>query len=368
LYLKNANSVENPERLAFRGETIMLCANKLLRQTRVLSIVVVALSSIVLAQIETPAAQSAHRFFERRAELIRQHRKNAGATPVHQNSQPLRSSDAPVASQRYVFGRLDVTTGLYPLAVATGVFKTGGPVSIAVANYDADTVSIYLSNGDGTFQPRVDYETSFAPDFICVGDFNGDKKQDLAVADWASDTVSVFLGNGDGTFQPRVDYSVGAGYVSSVVAADLNHDGKLDLVATSEASDSVIILLGNGDGTFQPPTSYAAGNDADGVVVADFNGDGLPDLAVTVFTDQVAIFLGNGDGTFAPAAYYTTGLFPSGIVVGDFNGDHKRLGDQQLRYKHHLCPDRQRRRHLSASRGLSHGRRAIFRYRGRPKR
>jgi hypothetical protein len=247
----------------------MLSAKNLLRSSSLWSTVAIALSSIVSAQVQSPAAQSAHRFFERRGELIRQHRQSAATEPVRQISAPLRSSDAPVAAQRYVFGRLDLATGLYPFAIATGAFKTGGPISIAVTNYDADTVSIYLSNGDGTFQPPVDYETGFAPDYVCVGDFNGDKKQDLAVANWASDTVSVFFGNGDGTFQPRVDYSVGAGYVSSVVTADLNHDGKLDLIATSEATGSVIILLGNGDGTFQPPTSYAAGNDAFAVVVGE---------------------------------------------------------------------------------------------------
>ncbi|MFZ0320127.1 MAG: VCBS repeat-containing protein [Candidatus Sulfotelmatobacter sp.] len=162
---------------------------------------VIALSSILPAQVEAPSAQTSHRFFERRAELIRQHSKNATAAPIGYTSGPLRSPDAPVA-QRYVFGRLDLPTGLDPFAIATGIFKTGGPLSIAVANYDADTVSIYLANGDGTFQPPIDYATGFAPDSIFVADFNGDNKQDLAVADWASDTVSIFVGNGDGTFQP----------------------------------------------------------------------------------------------------------------------------------------------------------------------
>jgi hypothetical protein len=52
---------------------------------------------------------------------------------------------------------MDLATGDSPTAVAAGIFQNGGPTSIAVANtYYSDTVSIYLANPDGTFQPRVD--------------------------------------------------------------------------------------------------------------------------------------------------------------------------------------------------------------------
>src|SRR5580704_13273128 len=47
---------------------------------------------------------------------------------------------SPVAARRYVFGRMDLATGSAPDAVATGVFNTGGPLGIAVANFSANTV------------------------------------------------------------------------------------------------------------------------------------------------------------------------------------------------------------------------------------
>jgi hypothetical protein len=102
------------------------------------------------------------------------------------------------------------------------------------------------------FETRASVPSAFSPFSVVVGDFNRDGKLDFAVA---ANSLQVFLGNGDGTFQPPANYLTGTGafYVS---AADLNHDGKLDLVVTDLAG--LFILMGNGDGTFQAPTTLAA--------------------------------------------------------------------------------------------------------------
>jgi hypothetical protein len=128
--------------------------------------------------------------------------------------EPARLPGAPMSAARYVFGRMDLATGASPTAVATGAFQNGGPTSIAVANtYYSATVSIYLANPDGTFQPRVDYASGAEPSSIFVADLNGDHNLDLVVSNWTG-TVSILLGNGDGTFQPHVDYSVDGGVVA----------------------------------------------------------------------------------------------------------------------------------------------------------
>lgn len=237
--------------------------------------------------------------------------------------QSIRLPGAPTAAARYVFGRMDLATGDSPTAVATGAFQTGGPTSIVVANtYYTNTVSVYLANPDGTFQPAVDYATGAEPSSIFVADLNGDHNLDLMVSNWTG-SVSILLGNGDGTFRPHVDYSVGGGFVAQVVAGDFNHDNKLDLALAVGTSYSVSILLGNGDGTFQPSMSYPAGNGASGLVAGDFNGDNTLDLAVAGPSDQVAVLLGNGDGSFKPPVQYATGAVPLAVVTADFNDDHK---------------------------------------------
>jgi hypothetical protein len=79
------------------------------------------------------------------------------------------------------------------------------------------------------------------------------------------------------------------------------------------------VLLGRGDGTFvAAPDLTVAGHS---VTVADFNGDGRPDLAVTNLGNYVTILLGRGDGTFRPALLAGVGMEPESIAVGDFNGD-----------------------------------------------
>jgi len=170
-----------------------------------------------------------------------------------------------------------------------------------------------------------------------VEDVNGDGKPDIVVTNYTSSSgsgqgnVCVLLGNGDGTFQTAVAYGVGGDNPDSVAVADVNGDGKPDIVVTNFSSDNVGVLLGNGDGTFQTAVAYGSGGySPDSVVVADVNGDRKPDLLVanqcvdiaTCANGTVGVLLGNGDGTFQTAvAYGSGGDIAYSVAVADFNGD-----------------------------------------------
>src|SRR5256886_11486970 len=104
------------------------------------------------------------------------------------------------------------------------------------------------------FAAAVTFDAGKNPLSIAVGDFDGDTRLDLAVVN--ADSVSVLLGNGDGTFQTAVNYDAGS-YPSSVVAGDLDGDKQPDLVVVN--SGGISVLLGNGDGTFQSAVNFAAG-------------------------------------------------------------------------------------------------------------
>ncbi len=152
-------------------------------------------------------------------------------------------------------------TGLSPAAIALADFNADGKLDLVVANSDpsANTVSILLGNGDGSFKTHVDYRTGVGGDSVAVGDFNGDKKLDLAVADNYSETVSILPGNGDGTFQTNMDFPVG-GYADAIVARDFNGDGRLDLAVTNGVSNSVSVLLQAGpEASLTPSTLTFAG-------------------------------------------------------------------------------------------------------------
>jgi type II secretory pathway component GspD/PulD (secretin) len=128
---------------------------------------------------------------------------------------------------------------------------------------------------------------------------------------------SAITGNFTGAF-PRTDFPVGHS-PTSIAVADFNGDGKLDLAVTNEGDNTVSILLGNGDGTFQSPTSVATRVAPDAIVTADFNADGKADLAVANVSDNtISILLGNGDGTFTAGTTITGIKSPVAMVTGDF--------------------------------------------------
>ena len=106
-----------------------------------------------------------------------------------------------------------------------------------------------------------------------------------------------------------------------VTVGDFNGDGIPDLAVGNLASNTVSVLLGNGDGTFQAAVTYSVGYGPASLAVADLNGDGKLDLAVANYADNtVSVLLGNGDGTFQAAVNFIAGSYPVSIAVGNFNG------------------------------------------------
>jgi Flp pilus assembly secretin CpaC len=213
-------------------------------------------------------------------------------------------------------------TGTAPVAVITADFSDDGHPDLAVANQTANTVSILLGVGDGTFDAHVDYPAGSGPAALATADFNGDGKPDLAVADQTGDTVSILLGNGDGTFQTATAIPAGTGPVAIATGIFNNVSGHVDLAVVNQTAGTVSIFPGNGDGTFGAKTDYPVGNTPSAIAVADFNSDGNLDLAVANRgSNTVSVLLGNGDGTFQPKTDYAVGAAPSGVVSADFNLD-----------------------------------------------
>lgn len=178
--------------------------------------------------------------------------------------------------------------------------------------------------GDGTLSqgtPVVDLQAVS----MRAADLNGDGKQDLvAVISFGFGGFYIILGNGDGTFQDWVTMRVGT-FLSEFepVVADFNHDGKPDVALADSGLGQLDILLGNGDGTFQRAIQYDTVGTPQLPTVADYNLDGNLDIAVShTFAGKVSIYLGHGDGTFdQPLVFNSSGAVY--LAAGDLNQDGK---------------------------------------------
>src|SRR5258707_853361 len=143
-----------------------------------------------------------------------------------------------------------------------------------------------------SFIARRELQDAFAPQSVAMGDFNGDGVPDLATANWGSNDVSVFLGNGDGSFQTARGFGADTS-PSSVALGDFNGDGVPDLAVANNSSNDVSVLLGNGDGSFQPARNFGAGSGPNFVAVGNFNGDAVLDLIVANHSNSdVSVLLG----------------------------------------------------------------------------
>src|SRR5262249_28208701 len=138
--------------------------------------------------------------------------------------------------------------------------------------------------------------------------------------------VSVLMNRGDGSFAQAVVYSAGQ-RPGDVVIADFNGDGKPDLATVNVpffggVPSDISLFPGNGDGTFGAATSIPVPGRSERIGAADLNGDGHPDLVTTDETNNtVTVSLGRGDGTFQAADSLPAGTGAFGFRITDLDGD-----------------------------------------------
>jgi hypothetical protein len=241
-------------------------------------------------------------------------------------------------------------TGRLPAQILAAQLNGDGLEDLVVRNAGDGTVSVYRA----AFAPASPFvgplsaldPPSFLPaEIIPLGlgvsdvqavDTSGDGSLDLVITNKLTGQVSVLHNFGNGFFAAPVPYRAGTGLsavdpggtpevtsleaTAGVAAGPLTTGGPTDLVTINPGSNTMDVLAGLGGGRFANPLTIETPSPARVVRVADFTGNGIPDLAVLT-AKGVSIYLGNGKGGFAPPVTYDAGPEPSGLTVADVNRD-----------------------------------------------
>jgi len=252
-----------------------------------------------------------------------------------ENSDPLPSDPLPACTQSSGTFSTAVIYDLpaKPYFIAAGDLNGNGRIDLVAVNYETNSYSVLLNNGDRSFAQPVEYPAGNQPMNPILAYIDSDESIDLVMAH-PGQGVSVYLGNNDGTFAPGINFPVANyNYNGILLVEDIDGDGNLDLITGGELDSvswtrDVNVLLGDGTGTFAPPIASPAGVNVHSSASGYLDGDEYIDLALanatSPTTSELQVLSGLGNGRFDISATYSTGAwgtFEGSLLIGDLDND-----------------------------------------------
>ena len=237
-------------------------------------------------------------------------------------------------------------TGVLPAQIISADLTGDGLDDLVVQNAGAGTLSVFLAaktvgpvnlaGGAVSFLPPLILNVGLGVSDVQAIDTTRNGRLDLVVTNRVTSDVTVLFNQGNGTFSPPAVYRGGTGFwsvssdagflegstsvdaTSGVAAGTFTGGGLPDLVTINPGLDTLSVIAGLGGQRFANPVTLETDGPALAVRVADFNDDGISDLAVLT-SNGVSIYLGNGKGGFSNPVTYDAGSDPTGLSVADVN-------------------------------------------------
>jgi len=246
------------------------------------------------------------------------------------------AADSTTLSTRSFSKAGDYSAGNYPVDVSICDLNDDGKPDIITSNALGNSISVLKnisSQGNLSFTQKVDLTAGTDTRKTATGDLDGDGKPDIVAVNFNSgnaSTISVFLNTSTTStisFAPKTEYSTGNGTLGLAIA-DMNGDGKPDIITSSGNSGFISVFLNTSTpGNFKLATrqDFTNFNHADGLVVADIDGDKMPDIIVSEFSGGAVSVYRNlssgGNLQLGTRAVFTVGTNPTNVEVADINND-----------------------------------------------
>jgi len=237
---------------------------------------------------------------------------------------------APCALGQIAFQpRVDFATPERPDGIAAADFTGDGLVDLAVITDNPDKITLLVGDGARGFAtgPTSLLGSGAGADAATASDVDGDGDMDVVVTLDGPNQVQAMLNDGTGRFAIGPTAPVGED-PRWIAAGRLNANPGADFVVVNRDGNSVTVVLDLG-ATTTTTSTIPAGDEPRAAAIGDFNADGNADFAVTNSRGRsVLIFTGDGAGGFTAGQVVPVGadVRPEGIVAADFDGD----GDTDL--------------------------------------
>lgn len=218
---------------------------------------------------------------------------------------------------------VSIAVGSSPQWLVTGDFDVDGVLDLTVAVHSGFRLAVLhgLGASDELFAPQMEQPLGYRPTTL-VPTMAFNALLGLVVASRTDNRIELLAGSVEGTFESLASLNVEAAPVHADVV-DLDADGLLDIVSVHRNNNGrVYVRRGVAKGQWGFSEQYEGINGPTDAVLADMNVDGLPDIVACADGEEgVAILQGLPDGTFGLPVMYPSALNHERLVVADLDGD-----------------------------------------------